>query len=394
MLASCGSKRTRLRGCIALLAVAGLQASSMVGGASANDKAAPKPTPPKIQVAVLLDTSNSMDGLIEQAKSQLWKIVNEFATCKRGGMRPDIEVALYEYGKQTLSAPENFVRQILPLTTDLDKVSEQLFALRTNGGEEYCGAVIERATNELKWSNHPKDLKVIVIAGNEPFSQGPVDYRKACRNAIQKGIVVNTIHCGNHQPGEAAGWRDGALLADGNYTQIDQNKALAAIVAPQDKAIVELGIALNSTYVAYGTAGATGTWRQTEQDKNSIGAAAKDAAVQRQMYKCSSNYVCDSWDLVDAVKTGKVKLADMKAKDLPKEMQKMTPAECKAFLDKKAAERSALQAKIAGLNVERQRFVDAEAKKLAGANAASLDSAVIAGVRKQAIGKDFVFDKK
>ena len=27
-----------------------------------------------VQMAILLDTSNSMDGLIEQAKSQLWKI--------------------------------------------------------------------------------------------------------------------------------------------------------------------------------------------------------------------------------------------------------------------------------------------------------------------------------
>ncbi|MES2507664.1 MAG: hypothetical protein V4599_13240, partial [Verrucomicrobiota bacterium] len=26
-----------------------------------------------VQIAILLDTSNSMDGLIEQAKSQLWK---------------------------------------------------------------------------------------------------------------------------------------------------------------------------------------------------------------------------------------------------------------------------------------------------------------------------------
>jgi len=33
----------------------------------------------KIKVALLLDTSNSMDGLIEQAKSQLWKIVGALA---------------------------------------------------------------------------------------------------------------------------------------------------------------------------------------------------------------------------------------------------------------------------------------------------------------------------
>ena len=31
---------------------------------------------PKIQVAILLDVSNSMDGLIEQAKAQLWNMVS------------------------------------------------------------------------------------------------------------------------------------------------------------------------------------------------------------------------------------------------------------------------------------------------------------------------------
>ncbi|MEZ5022383.1 MAG: hypothetical protein R2728_03810 [Chitinophagales bacterium] len=35
-------------------------------------------SPSKIQIALLLDTSNSMDGLIEQAKGKLWSIVNEF----------------------------------------------------------------------------------------------------------------------------------------------------------------------------------------------------------------------------------------------------------------------------------------------------------------------------
>ena len=40
---------------------------------------------PIVQIAILLDTSNSMDGLIGQAKTQLWKIVNEFAKAQRDG---------------------------------------------------------------------------------------------------------------------------------------------------------------------------------------------------------------------------------------------------------------------------------------------------------------------
>jgi hypothetical protein len=39
------------------------------------------------------------------------------------------------------------------------------------------------------------DLKLIYIAGNEPFNQGPIDYKKVCEIASAKGIFVNTIYC-------------------------------------------------------------------------------------------------------------------------------------------------------------------------------------------------------
>lgn len=100
----------------------------------------------KIQVALLLDTSNSMDGLIDQAKSRLWNIVNTLTTVKYNGQAPQVEIALYEYGNDGLK-DENYIRQITPLTQDLDLVSEKLFALRTNGGNEYCGAVIRDASS-------------------------------------------------------------------------------------------------------------------------------------------------------------------------------------------------------------------------------------------------------
>ena len=158
---------------------------------------------PLVQIAILLDTSGSMQGLIEQAKSQLWKICNEFIKARQDGVAPEIQVALYEYGKDSLSQNSGWIRQIQPLTQDLDKISEELFALKTNGGQEYCGWVIKDAVNELAWSPRSDVYKVIFIAGNEPFTQGPVNYAESCKAAITKGIIVNTIHCG----GEMEGWR-------------------------------------------------------------------------------------------------------------------------------------------------------------------------------------------
>src|SRR5882724_6606932 len=146
-----------------------------------------------IMLALLLDTSNSMDGLIDQAKSQLWKIVNELAAAKcYDGKKPNIRIALYEYGNDGLPSSEGYIRQVSGLTTDLDLISEKLFSLTTNGGNEFCGAVIKKSLTQLDWSSSRSDLKLIFIAGNEPFTQGTVSYNLACGLAKEKGVVVNT----------------------------------------------------------------------------------------------------------------------------------------------------------------------------------------------------------
>ena len=133
----------------------------------ADVKATGQPDKNLIQMAILLDTSNSMDGLIEQAKTQLWKIVNELALAKRNGETPNLEVALYEYGKDSLPAGEGYMRMIVPLTTDLDRVSEELFKLKTNGGSEYCGQVIQMAARGLKWTLD--DLESHLYRGKRSF---------------------------------------------------------------------------------------------------------------------------------------------------------------------------------------------------------------------------------
>ena len=246
---------------------------------------------PLVQVAILLDTSGSMQGMIEQAKGQLWKIVNEFINAKQNSRRPELQVALYEYGKSSLSEASGWIRQIVPLTNDLDKVSEELFKLTTDGGEEYCGWVIKEAVEQLAWSKAPNDFKAIFIAGNEPFTQGPVDYRQSCKAAIEKGIIVNTIHCGDQATGLSTKWQDGALLAEGKFMFIDHNRAVVHFEAPQDKEIAQLGVELNKTYIAYGAAGAQNQARQSAQDVNVFSLApSAGASVQRALTKASANY--------------------------------------------------------------------------------------------------------
>jgi hypothetical protein len=342
------------------------------------------PTRPRIQLAILLDTSGSMGGLINQARTHLWSIVNEFATARRGGRTAELQVALFEYS--TGKVPDK--GWVVPLTTDLDLVSEKLFALRIHGGTEWCGQVIQVAVEQLEWSSDPRDLKVIFIAGNEPFTQGPVDYRKACKAAIEKGIIVNTIHCGSNAAGVSGKWADGAALADGKYLCIDQNRRVVQVTAPQDKQIAQLGLELNKTYVAYGAHGAEGLRRQIAQDTNAQGAGA-GSNVSRQAAKASVQYRNASWDLVDAVREKKIDLAKVAEKDLPENMRKMTPEQRKAYLQTQQQTRLKLQKQIRQLNAERRKYVAEQMKKNAEAGKDTLQAAIIRTTRQQAAQKSF-----
>jgi len=350
-----------------------------------------KPEKPTVQIAVLLDTSNSMDGLIDQAKTQLWKIVNEMATAKKDGLRPKLEVALFEYGNDGLPALEGHIRLVVPLSEDLDKISDELFRLKTNGGSEYCGQVIQKAARVLQWSPNNTNLKMIFIAGNEEFTQGGIDYTSSCKEAIGKGIIINTIFCGNFQEGVSTKWKDGADLADGKYMNIDQNQKIVDVVAPQDKELLALGQQLNKTYVAYGKGGSQRKEMQVAQDSNA-GAMNNQTAVERTYTKASANYSNVSWDIVDAKKDGKVKVEEMDESLLPEEMKKMTKEQRKAYIEKKEKERAEIQAKINKLKQERDKYVAAEQKKLAGEN--TLDAAIINAVKEEAKKKNYTFEKK
>src|SRR3954468_6404974 len=98
-------------------------------------QAAPDPAPagkPRaVDVVLALDTSNSMDGLIDSAKRKVWAIVNDLAKIDPA---PTLRVALYSYGNDTYDAKAGWVRKDLDLTGDLDAVYKQLFALTTQGG--------------------------------------------------------------------------------------------------------------------------------------------------------------------------------------------------------------------------------------------------------------------
>lgn len=354
---------------------------------------APAPAPVKdqsIQLALLLDTSNSMDGLIDQAKSQLWKMVNELAAAKcSDGRRPSIKIALYEYGNDNLSSEEGYIRQVSGLTDDLDLISEKLFSLSTNGGNEFCGHVINTSLRQLAWSSSANDLKMIFIAGNEPFTQGNIAYRTACSLAREKGVVVNAIFCGPFQEGVNTNWKDGADITGGSYMSIEQNRRTVYIASPYDDRISTLNDKLNETYVYYGSQGASKKEMQMTQDSNA-GSYGEANKVERAVSKSSHAYRNSSWDLVDAAKNDEKAIAEAREDELPMEMKGMNVAERKAYIDKKANEREKIQKEIQVLSKQRQEYITTHAPK--EASDSMLDAALIKAIKEKAKMKNLMFE--
>jgi hypothetical protein len=338
----------------------------------------------KIQIAILLDSSNSMDGLIDQARTQLWQIVNSLTKVTKDGEVPELEVALYHYGNDNLPSSEGFVRLLTGFTPELDLVSEKLFSIQTKGGQEYAGWVIRSAMQELNWSKDKNDFHVIFIAGNEPFDQGPIGWRESVALAVKGDTLVNTIYCGSSESQERQLWASGAYQAQGSSFNINQDEKVAFIESPYDKDIAVWNAKLNQTYIPYGAEGEVGQQRQAAEDSNS-----GRSEVMRGASKASQYYQNSSWDLVDALDRGIVTLERLSNDALPPAMRGMSLAQKQEYVAAKRAERKVIQATIQDLYQKRTGYIEKQRQASANNGKNTLDSVIIESLRKQLAAKGF-----
>lgn len=341
-----------------------------------------------VQIALLLDTSSSMDGLINQARSHLWSMVDQMGKMTRvvdGKTRGvKIELALYEYGNDALPSRGGFIRQVQPFTGDLDKVSEKLQALFTNGGSEFVGQAIQVAVGGLQWSANPDTMKFLFVAGNEEFDQGPITAAQAMKAAAAKGVNVQLIYCG----GRDETWASAAKLAKSDLMSIDQDHVAAYIPSPQDAEILQLGNELNQTYLAYGADGQASIARQSSADASSAKLSPK-VALERAQLKSKRTYDNSNWDIVDATKNNARFLEQTADDQLPVELRGKTVEEKRQIIAAHVAKRGELQARIAKLETERTKFLEAEQAKQRGAAVNSLETELMKGTREIATRKGY-----
>lgn len=317
----------------------------------------------RLEMVFVLDTTGSMGALIEGAKQRIWGIVNDVMQESHTSVRIGL-VAYRDRG-------DEYVTQVLPLTADLDKVYTTLMDYRAMGGGDEAEDVrtaLAEGVYKAGWSATSSDLaQIIFLVGDAPphndYSNS-TDTLVTAANAVQRGIIVNTIQCGSMGETTRA-WRAIAQRGNGEYFAIADNGGVQTISTPYDEQMGELGTRLGSTFLSYGYSAG----RRAEVAKQAADVEARviyaspEAKAERAMNKVANK---DAYigDLLQSIENGSVKLESINPSDLPEELQNMDPAQRTAEIEKRLAERREIRSRILELSKQREAFVDAERKKL------------------------------
>lgn len=345
----------------------------------------PQAAPRQVEVAFVLDTTGSMSGLIDGAKKKIWSIANTIVD-----QYPGAEIRFGLVGYRDLG--DDYVTKHFPLTTDVQGIYAQLLQFRAGGGgdtPESVNEALDVTVTKLGWSDsrQVKADRVLFLVGDAPphmdYDQDR-KYPEVIAEAVQKGIIVNTVQCGDMGSTREV-WQKMAKLGNGDYLAIPQDGGRVRVIAtPYDEQIVIIQRKLNVTIIPYGS-----TARQSEvREKARMYEAAPPAAsADMSSYVSKSKgggaVVTGGGDLVLDSREGRVKLESLPKEQLPAEMQTMSPAEQEAYLKGKAAERETLARELAELVQKRDAYVRDEEKKAPKGPEDSFDAGVKRTLEKQ-----------
>jgi hypothetical protein len=347
---------------------------------------------PKIEVVFVLDTTASMTGLIQGAKENIWSIASSMAQAKP---TPEVHMGLVAFRDRG----DEYITRVVDLSTDLDSMYGTLMDFKAAGGgdtPESVNQALYDAVHRISWSQDPNSYKVIFLVGDAPPHMDypdDVKYPETIKEAVKRGIVVNTI-----QAGDAADtrqeWQRIAALNQGAYFQVAQSGSALAVSTPFDEKIAALSRKLDDTRLFYGDAdkqrGFAGKIAATDKmhAESSVATRAK-----RALFNASAagekNSIGDN-ELVDAVANGRVDLAAIPAKELPASLRELGKDEQAKVVKQKADERVRLNTEIADLGRQRSEYI---AKDLKTRNSAdSLDDRIYDTVKIQAEKKGLTYD--
>jgi hypothetical protein len=309
---------------------------------------------PQVEVVFVLDTTGSMGGLIEGAKRRIWSIARRIG---EGQPRPELRIALVGYR----DVGDEYVTRVHGLSGDMDEVYGNLSAFQARGGgdgPEHVSAALHDAVHRVAWSEGRDALKVIFLVGDAPPHmdyQDGFDYRRHVREARQRGIVVETVQCGQDAE-TAAVWREVAQGGDGHYAQIDGQGGMPLRVTSVDAELARLNGELSTTV---GAAGSAVDRAEVERRMTARRAMAAPVAAEAAGYYGTAARVAEQ-DLVDRPPAEQRAELAKKPEDKAAVLRGKTEEEALGYLKEQKDRRGRLQARIQELQKERERQLSAE----------------------------------
>ncbi len=339
---------------------------------------------PKVDVVFVLDTTGSMGGLIQTAKEKIWSIATTMASAQQ---TPEIRIGLVAYRDRG----DSYVTKVIDLSEDLDSVYAALMDFEADGGgdtPESVNKALYDAVHSMSWSQEDQVYQVIFLVGDAPphMDYNEVRYPEIVASALEKGIVINTIQCGDI-PMTIGPWTQIARLSHGEFFQVEQSGGAVAFTTPYDEEIAELSAKIDDTRLYYGTE------EEKEKMRGKVAATEKlhegasfASRARRGAFNASAGgraNLLGHNELVAAVASGTVELDDLKEDALPEALKAMGPAEQEAFVVELAEKRADLQRQIRDLSHDRDGYL---AKKVedAGGLKSSLDQKLYDAVKEQA----------
>jgi Mg-chelatase subunit ChlD len=340
---------------------------------------------PRIELVFVLDTTASMGGLIQAAKDKIWSIATTMASAQPA---PEISIGLVAYRDRG----DAYVTRTVDLSTDLDSLYVRLMELQAQGGGDGPEAVNEalyQAVHGMSWSQDPRSYQVVFLVGDAPPHMDypdDVKYPLTLAAAAQRGIVINTILCGENELARQQ-WQQIAQANSGQYFQVEQAGSAVAIATPFDADIAALSQQLDATRWYYGSAAEKAKQQRKLAAADTLHAlASPESRARRATFNASAsgagNFLGDK-ELVEDIASGRVDLADIDAEALPAALQAMSSQQRQAVITEAAEKREQLQRQIKALASERDAFVDERIKQRAGIEE-SLDYQIYHTIREQA----------
>lgn len=381
-----------LLGAIALATILAAPAAFAAAGQQSQQGQMIRPHHPQLPVArgtielvFVLDTTGSMGGMLEGAKTKIWGIVNDVLQ-RRGAASTHVKVGLVAYRDRG----DAYLTRVTPLTSNLDEVYAQLMALRAEGGgdgPEDVRSAMADALRAAGWSaNGPGLSQVMFLVGDAPPHD---DYHAlpstsaSARLAQRRGIIVNTIQCGTMQETTPA-WRTIARAGGGEYFAIAQDGGVDVVATPYDQELARLGEQMGGTYMAFGDAHhrARKQSGQVAMEASVMAAAPAPARAERALNKALNTAAYDESDLVQKAESKGVDLPKMAEAELPDALRRLDPAKRQAALDQAVAERKALRERIVVLSRQRESYLAEQQRKKAGPKT-GFDAAISEALARQ-----------